>query len=144
MSYNAMMIGFYIAVFTASLLFVVLLFSFSYAEARFERRFAPSVRNRFDAFALSVRRTLKRIAHIIEHLPVYSLRALYLLLHLFAVAVALAARAIEAWARSLSDAVSYRRGFKQKPTKSSFLRQVRHHKETLQVPEEVWKDDREA
>jgi len=137
------MVTTYVIGFVLSLFAIIALFSVRYIETTTGRVFFSPVRRTLDVYARVLEQFGKRIVYAIEHIPALLLAAMYWLLHMFAVLVALSARSAEKWAHQLADSVSHKRNFEPRQTRSSFLRQVRHHKETLVVPKEILKDGQE-
>ena len=124
-------------VFAASLAGIALLFILKYAEAATGKTLLPGTRRALDARAEEVERWGAFLAHVIEHIPAFLVVFLYFSVHVTAVLVALIARSAERQAHKVADFVSHRRTFERKETRSDFLKEVSHHKETLVVPDDV-------
>lgn len=127
----------YLIIFVSALSALVGLFSLRYVEISTGRTYMPRVRHVMDGWALTLYMLGKRGVYVIEHIPSLLVASVFWLLHIFAILVALSARNAEKWAHKMADSVSHRHNFIPKETRSSFLRQVRHHKETLTIPEEL-------
>ncbi len=122
------MVFFAIFVFGVSLIGIIALFALKYRELKIGRKLAPAMRTRADHEALVLKNKLFNMRTDIARIaPIAVLYGRYLV-HEGALGFAAFARMSEQQAHHLADAVSHKRTFVPRETKSDFLKKVSEHK----------------
>ena len=126
-----------IILFAGALTVIGVVFLVAYIESRRGALVLPRAQAVLDGWAQGAQREFGRAGRTLDNWPTVIAQVLYYAVHVAAVAVALLARAAEKRAHKVADFVSHRRSFTQHETKSNFLKEVRKHKQTLEIPENV-------
>ncbi len=117
-----------IAVFSISLLSIILLFALKSWEIRRERVFFPVLRQKADVRALQIKELLDAARLDLSKIPPGAVRLSRIGIHQFALGFAAFARKAERYAHQVADLVSYKHRFEKRDTRSEFLKKVAEHK----------------
>ncbi len=117
-----------ITIFALSALGIIVLFSLKAWEERSSRVIAPSVREKADASAHSVKRLIMQAEVQVKKLPPEMVYLSRTILHDIALGAAKLARFIERQLHRLADRISHKHNFERKETTSAFLKNVSGYK----------------
>lgn len=127
----------YIVALAISLAGIGFVFALAFTERTTGRTIAPRAKRVLDSYADRLKIVGDKIADGVEDLPSTATHFGLYALHVIAVLVAIISRAAERRAHRVADFVSHKRSFERGETKSSFLKEVREHKDGLTVPEDI-------
>ena len=118
--------------FILSLAGIVALFILKYREEEHGRVFAPALKEKGDVHALNLKEFIAGLRAEVATWPPRIALFSRVAVHHGALSFAAFARTLERKAHELADAVSHKRGFEKRETRSEFLRQVSEYKNGAQ------------
>src|SRR3990167_8272806 len=115
---------FLILLFVVSLVSLLAMFAFKYAELHMNVTVLPAFREWADDAACQLKALVERGGKEFEKLPPRALILFRIVVHVLALFVARMARGAETQAHRLADFVSHKHGFERRETNSEFLKKV--------------------